>query len=311
MKRITILALAALTAGCVGDDRAGFAEGGTSTDDDDDVNCEVQEFSYLVQDIVDADGIQHQTCDAPSVAEDGPAFSGWFSPAGAAPGGLLSISVFTVEDETLAGRTVVLDAPEVIGHSRFELTDDHIIEGGARFQIHLRHDLAAGPQSLAVALLDDYGDDERIGPSITVPVTVVPVADEPRGLRIALNFWSEDDPDARPDVNLQVFEPDGHRIDASDPVSSIGGMVEYDGNAECEATENLESMSWPQDGAAGEYSAFAFFRDDCGYQTDFHWTVSFSYFDRLLGVWEGEISAPHEGGDPEDDVIDLSYVNIQ
>lgn len=306
MKRTLLFLLAVLATGCAGTDRDTFATDGAS---DGGVDCDTEEFSYLVQDIVDAEGITHYTCEGPDVAADGPAFDGWFAPSTVVPGGLLNVTLFSDHAEDLPGRTVVLDAPEVLGHSRFVLGSEHLTERGARFQVLIRPDLAAGQQTLRVALLDDYGDVEATGPALEIPVHVVEVGAAPRGLRVALSFWSEDDPGARPDVNLQVFEPDGNRVDADAPTSANGALVEFDGNSACEATGNLESISWPQDAAAGRYSAYAFFVDTCGYDVDFHWTVSFAYFDRLIGVWEGEIGPPHED-DPENEIIDLSWVEL-
>ncbi len=48
----------------------------------------------------------------------------------------------------------------------------------------------------------------------------------------------------------------------------------------------------------------------CGFYTDFHWTLAFSYFDRLIGVWEGELPAPDEDDQDQGDIINLSYVTI-
>ena len=307
MKRTLPFALAVIAAGCAADNRDSFAPDGSS----DGVDCEVQGASYLVQDIVDATGLNHYTCDAPSVAADGPSFDGWFAPTTVVPGGLLNVTLFTDHAEDLPGRTLVLDAPEVLGHSRFELGEEHLDERGVRFQVLIRPNLVAGQQTLRVALLDDDGDGEATGPVVEIPVHVVDIDTAPRGLRVSLSFWSEEDPDAAPDVNLQVFEPDGNRVDAQAPTSANGAQLEFDGNSACEATGNLESISWPQDAAAGRYSAYAFFLDTCGYDVDFHWTVSFAYFDRLIGIWEGEIGPPHDPDEAEQDIIDLSWVELQ
>jgi hypothetical protein len=309
MQRTAVLLLAALAAGC-GADRDTFAPAGPGGPEAA-FECEREDFSYLVQDIVDVSEIAHYTCEAPAALDDGPQFDGWFAPRDVVPGGVLSVTVFAEDPQQLVGRTVILDAPEVLGHSRFVITDEQIEPRGARFQVLMRHDLAPGPQTLKVALLDDYGATEATGPAVDVPVQVVALAGDPgpRGLRIAMAFWSEGDPTAAPDIALQVVEPDGNLVDETTPASANGGALEVTGNADCVPGANIESISWPQDAAPGRYSASAVFADRCGLEADLQWTVSFSYFDRLLGVWEGE-SGSH--GDPfEAGTLDLSFIDME
>lgn len=308
MKRSIVLLLPLLAAACT-PEPGGFADGGDGTREPA-IECERQDFSYLVQDIVDVSDMDHFTCDAPAASEDGPAFTGWFSPTTVVPGGLLSVSVYSDLGDDLIGRTVILDAPEELGHSRFVLDSDHMIEGGARFQVLMRHDLLPGPQTLSVALLDDYGDVEAIGPAVQVPVEVVEldVDPGPRGLRISFNYWSEEDPDASPDLDLQVFEPNGERLDSDNPESAAGGKLEYQSNPDCVPTANVESMSWPQDAERGNYAAHAFFHDHCGYDTEYKYTVTFSFFDRLIGTWDGETGVP---GSDDEQIFPLAWVDLE
>lgn len=307
MKRILLLALAVSATGCVATDRGSFVPGDAS--DPDAVDCEEQIVSYMVQDILDAEQISHYTCEAPEAADDGPAFDGWFSPGAAVPGGVVAIDLFSDHVDDLVGRTVSLDAPGELGHTRVRIEDAHIRERGARLLVMLTPTMPIGEQILRVALVDDYGDVEATGPAVEVPVQVVAVHPERRGLRISMAFWSEEDPEAAPNVNLQIFEPSGNRLDADAPTSDIGGQLEHDANADCVPSENVESVSWPEDTPPGRYGAFAFFKSRCDTDADFHWQLTFSYTDRLLGVWEGEIEPPHDD-DPESEIVELSYVDV-
>jgi hypothetical protein len=98
--------------------------------------------------------------------------------------------------------------------------------------------------SLSVALLDTAGN---AGPPkrIEIPLVQSGTGD----VKVTLSF------DRSHDLDLHVIEPTGDQIFYQRPGSTLGGRLDLDSGANCEASvANTENVFWPPGGApAGEY----------------------------------------------------------
>ncbi len=292
-----------LLAGCTPADGTGFSNGGEREVPSD---CTDDGHDMIVGDVYQGSFTEWE-CASLEQLDTGPAVTGWSGVTDVLPGGFIDLELQVEGLDSLQGQQIVVANDNMGMHSRIslstELEDDTI-----RLRWLLTTQALPGVWHVTIGLLQDFGEGGvALGPSVVVPISVMEVDEPERGLRAHL-LWTVPNDGYLPDMDLQVFEPDGTRVSINDPQSESGAVVEHDGQTGCSNSPTFEAISWPQEGPIGSYNAYAFVWDACGYNGELSWTLAFSRYERLLSVQDG--SVPADQGHVDGDLIDLNSVQI-
>lgn len=90
--------------------------------------------------------------------------------------------------------------------------------------------------------------------------------------------------DNQVDMDLEITEPNGNTVNYRNLLSTTGGYLDVDSNADCPtgATSGVENIVWASDAPAGTYSIIVNEYDLCGAPSPANWTLTVTVMGQVV-----------------------------